>query len=327
MSEPFTVYFKPTNRCNMKCQHCYHAMMGYSADMTDDVFERSIAWINGLKKQNRFIFAQLHGGEPMLYDIKKLHTMVDSTVSDNLSWGVTTNLVYDLTQDKIDLFYKCKPYGTPFIQTSWDYLIRFRSSQEETWETNVKCLLSKGINVQPTFCVTKQLINDLSPKAVLDRFLNLGVDHVGIERITNTGRAKEGLLTPKNSLMDKWLFECYLYYKELDGKLSIPLFEGIEQSIRGNYIGCRSRRCTKTVFTINVDGSIGSCPNTANYAPNNVKTIKIVPSKLSKAEETNHTSCFMCEYFNFCRGDCFQLAFDETGCPGLKSIYAHLLKK
>jgi len=85
---------------------------------------------------------------------------------------------------------------------------------------------------------------------------------MNFERITKTGRARECDITPLNIDVDKWLHSAWKTNKEY--KMHVPLFDSIEQSCRGFLIGCRARQCMKTVITVNPDGSVAACPNTAN---------------------------------------------------------------
>lgn len=40
-SDKITVIIKPTNRCNLRCKHCYHAGKGYGAG-SDEAFLNSL---------------------------------------------------------------------------------------------------------------------------------------------------------------------------------------------------------------------------------------------------------------------------------------------
>jgi len=318
----YTVYLKPTNKCNLKCAHCYHTIVNGKDTMNDDVLDRSINWINNLASKDH-VNGQLHGGEPLLYPIDKLHRAVDSTPYVN--WCITSNLVYNLNDDIISLFNKMKPFGDDrrFIQTSWDYLIRFKNKQQQLWEDNVKTIIDSGITVQPTICLTPVFLTNYTPGQIFEYLKQLGINRVEFERITNTGRAANGSFRPKNKDIDSWMSDAFDCYKQYD--IEVTLFESIYHSLHGVFLGCRARNCTRTVFTINPDGSIAGCPNTADYAPNNIKTVKIYPSKLTSVEQQRSLGCYSCRFFEYCRGDCFQLQWDETGCPGLKSIYAKLV--
>lgn len=48
----------------------------------------------------------------------------------NISFTITTNLVYELTADKIDILKRISKYHGGRISTSYDYGIRFKGNQE-----------------------------------------------------------------------------------------------------------------------------------------------------------------------------------------------------
>ena len=169
----------------------------------------------------------------------------------------------------------------------------------------------------------------------------LGVPNLNFERLTRSGRAEENAdeLMPTNKQVDEWLCEAYRELKtNPKWNFYIPILDGLEWAAEGEFIGCRARMCTANVRTFNPDGSIATCPNIPldNYGNiNKVKTICDVTDKLegTKAykellnrERTKNDECYLCDYYSVCNGDCFQLAWDETGCPGLKKTITEVHK-
>lgn len=327
----YTIYIKPTNRCNLKCSHCYNAIVPSMQDMADATLQNAIKSILNFSKDHKAdqIDIQFHGGEPMMYDVEKLHWMLSQLETEgNLKFCITTNLVYGLVEKHIQFFQRMKPYDeNPVIMTSWDKKIRFaNSAQEDLWKKNVKTLIQSGIAVQPIVCITKELVCE-NPSSVFQIMQHLGIKTMNFERITKTGRAKECDIAPSNADVDHWLHLAWKTHREYD--LHVPLFDSIEQSCRGFLIGCRARQCMKTVITINPDGSVAACPNTAN---NIIGTVTANGFQFNerremqcKFEETIHKKCYICKYFRYCNGDCCQLSYDQSGCPGLVSIYKEIL--
>jgi len=38
----YTIYIKPTNKCNLKCAHCYNSIVSSMPDMTDVILQNVI---------------------------------------------------------------------------------------------------------------------------------------------------------------------------------------------------------------------------------------------------------------------------------------------
>ena len=300
--------------------------------MGDETIENTIKYVTGFATQHPddVIDVQFHGGEPLLIGLDKLNYITDALETyQNIKLSITTNLIYDITDEHIKFFKRMLPYDdTPYIMTSWDYMIRFSSDrQEKLWETNVEKLVSCGIKLQPIVCITNEIIKNVKPEYIFQKFSRLGISDVNFERLTNTGNVIGTNLMPSNNAVDGWLFDAYINNDEIY-HFHIPLFESVEESVRGFLNGCRARQCMKTVRTINPDGSISACPNIANITFESVNDTEIKHNVLKiicEKERAVNPKCFACKYYRYCNGDCCQLRWDETGCPGLKSIYAKVV--
>lgn len=326
MKKVYNIYLKLTNACQLHCDHCYNAIMHNSFSMGKNIVEKSINFLRQFRKDHPEdkIQMSLHGGEPLLYDIKSIQEIIDNTKDLDLYWSVTTNLVYSLTEDHFKLF-NCmeKHNDKPLILTSWDYDIRFKDSNElSLWENNIKDILAHNIDIQPIVCLTNKLIENVIPKDLFNYIKSLGLNRLNFERITDTGRAVENKLRPNNKDMRDWLYQAYIDKEDI----FIPLFEGVERSINGTFLGCRARHCMENVITINPDGTIAACPNTANKQFGDLDQIDCEKrNELIKFERQVNQRCLMCNLYKYCKGDCCQLTFDETGCPGLKEVYEKIL--
>lgn len=319
-----TIYIKLTNACNLQCKHCYNEIMHNHSFMSTEILNKVFNYIQTFDEK---LDIHLHGGEPLLYNLDILLDFINKTKYLKLNWTITTNLNYKITEKHLFLFKQMIPYGNnPLILTSWDYKIRFNKENLNLWKANIKILQKNNILVQPIICLTNVLIKEISPYILFKYFKHLNIYQFNFERITNTGRAIENKLRPNNKDLQEWLLQAYKLY-EKDNTLIIPLFEGIKQSLKGIYLGCRNRSCMKDVITINPDGTLSGCPNTANINYGNLNNINIKKKEeLIQKEKIRNIKCLTCKFFKYCNGDCFQLEFDNTECPGMKSIYQYILK-
>lgn len=328
----YNIYIKLTNKCNLCCKHCYNEIMKNHNSMTDETLKNVVTYIKNFRKShpNDRIDISLHGGEPMIYDLDKIEFLIESLSEEDLKWCVTTNLMYEITDKHLSIFNKMKPFdNNVLIMTSYDFGdTRFgNESKRELWKKNVRYLKSLNIEVQSIICLTKYVIENVTPEMVFDFINEMNLRYFNFERITETGRATQFNVKPHNKDVDEWLFKAYKIY---EGKEYIcPLFESIEQSINGIYLGCRARRCMERVITINPDGSIGACPNMADKTFNKINeeqdnTIKDYYICLEKNVDER---CYMCNYYKYCNGDCFQLKWEDDYCPAPKKIYEYIINR
>ena len=164
-----TIYVKPWDGCNLKCDMCYNAQMERPEKMDASTLDTVYEHIHELLKYHRKdgILVHLHGGEPLLVNndavrdfCYKVQNLCRTT---NVKLTVTTNLTYKLDETKLDILNTMSPYRgfKHFIQTSWDYgTIRWKTSEERRlFEDNVTYLKSRGFGIQGTVCLTKQMID------------------------------------------------------------------------------------------------------------------------------------------------------------------------
>lgn len=337
-----TVYIKLTNSCQLKCDHCYNDVCPAAATMTPETLKKVEARLENLIKLGNSVMATFHGGEPFIVDkqlIKQAVEMVDRLLQKypgKISFSATSNLVFPINVYLLQLImmFEKNENGKVILSTSWDKNIRFSSKEQEAqWSQNVTLLNKLGVDVRPIVTVTKVLIDSVPPEEVVTYMKSLGCTTMNFERITCTGRAEiyKKVLIPTNKEMREWLFKAYLAAKELD--MSVPLFDLLEKSVKhGKLEGCRARQCVKNVITFNPEGTIATCPNMgdkivgtlADIVTSDIKPTDILAAQLHATEQIRDSRCYYCEHYKECNGDCFQLRWDDTGCPGLPEIIRYI---
>ncbi len=317
------IYLKLTNRCQLRCQHCYNAVSKFNDDLSVNTLKQAVSFINNKTLTNNVTLI-LHGGEPLYDGIQKSQFVIDN-VDKKVNLYITTNLMYNIDEKTLNFFKQFK-----LISTSWDYKIRFRTKQQlKLWENNVRKLTESNINIQPIVSLNKYLINEIKSDALFSYFKQFNISKLNFERITETGNAAKFNVKANNSDIDKWLYNAYI---ENINKFNftIPLFESCEEAVfHNNLIGCRKRQCQKKIITINTDGTICGCPNSYQFTYGDIygKTNVDVYNSLITKELIRNNNCYICQYFKYCNGDCCQLNWDETGCPGMPSIFEYLINK
>ncbi len=325
------IYICTTNLCQLHCKGCYMSSAYNLQERTVDLdLVREV--INNTLLETDNIECVFHGGEPFFkHDNETIQKYIDLIQEyPQLKWGSTTNLVYTITPKLLELF---SLFTDKLIKTSWDVdSYRFNEEQLKLWENNVKFLLGLGYDIEPIITINTDIIKH-SPKEILEYIKNFCKGSINFERITDTGRAITNSTRPTNREVDSWLYEAYIYNKE-NTKLLITLFDELEGIAQGQEpIGCKRRECMQCVTTIMSDNTIGTCPNsTVNNRIAIKDNNKLVYNtelyeKLIKAEKLFNHKCLTCKFYKICHGECCQLRFDETGCPGLLKILEHIKKE
>lgn len=328
------IYVKTTESCQLHCKHCYIGDARLKTRFFDEI--KTAEWLHKCIEYNHLneedLLISFHGGEPMICKESKIKYICEQF--PKATFNTTTNLVYKLTDEKLDLFlnhFIDKNIDKPFIKTSWDYKIRFNGNEEEVWKANIKELQEKGVFIQVIVCLTSLLINEVSPNDFLNIFKDLNINTISFERLTANTTSDEYLI-PNYSKQDQWLYDLYKINEE-KYHLSLCIVDDIIKAIKGQFLGCRERKCMENVLTINADGTISGCPNTALCKV--FGTIYDEPKDVFKnpcrncciiKEQQRDPRCYICDLYNICNGDCHQLSWQENYCPAPKKLMKELLK-
>lgn len=319
-----SVYVKTTETCNLNCSHCFTSGINGAKIYFDPV--RTANWVNQLDRDT--IFYEFHGGEPMLASVESMRKFVELTKGEGVDYGMTTNLVYKLTDEKLEFF---DDVLNKRIGTSWDPTIRFTNDrQRKLWEDNVKLLVERGYTIKCFVSLSKDVVN-MEPRDIVSYMESLGVRELDFERITMDGNAK-GKMWPSNIELDEWFMR---YHNQIESRDSIfhVIMENIYAKFEDNNPsrGTWCRDCEQKLLTINADGSIAGCPNTAPHkAYGHIDTpAKEVMKSTGRCdiiikELNRNPACYSCPVFDVCGSDCHQLEWEGEICPSPKSLMQHL---
>lgn len=327
-------YIKTTETCNLNCSHCFTSgsqgkKIFFNPERTADFFKRlarDCPWIQSM----RFMF---HGGEPFLAPIEDLYKFHELTKNlfKYTSYSIQSNLVFKLTDEKRK-FLKDIIFENGF-GTSWDYDIRFTNDgQEKLWEQNVQTLAQEdGHYMTMIVSMSKGLLTNNNPMDIIEYARRLGFKHILFERITTDGNAKENSdIIPSNKLQDEWILR--MYEQSLEHKLyekigNMFLNEMAQAFVNKNHTANRCRDCEQTLLTINADGTIAGCPNTAPRNHWGHIDMRVMDSLNSKrrmetitCETIRDPRCMSCPVNDICNGDCHQLGWEEDICGAPKSL-------
>jgi radical SAM protein with 4Fe4S-binding SPASM domain len=318
----------------LNCKHCF--TNGINGPKIYWDYKKVTDWIKRFTEVNTgTLHCEFHGGEPFLAPLEQMQYVWNECKDlwPNISWGVTTNLVFKLTPEHVD-FIK-GPLGGR-IGTSWDPKIRFdNEKQSDLWLRNVKFLLSEGVVIKLFVSVTKDTVN-IEPIHLLSWLKELGVQEVSFERLTGNGSAnKHPEIFPTNIEQDQWFLKMHKQSEQYEARhwFENEFLETVYDKFEKNFLagGTFCRDCEEKLFTINADGSISGCPNAApefqfGHINDNIIDLLNSPKRIENivCERSRDARCLSCEVFEYCGGDCHQLEWQGDICGAPKSLMKYL---
>ena len=317
------IYIKTTETCNLHCKHCY-----IGDNRTKQGFfnaEKTIAWLKKQIDNGKNTLISFHGGEPFLCSLDEMQKVCDAF--PEAEFDATSNLCFKNIKPIMAFIQKNfirNETGKQFVKTSWDYDIRFPNKEaQHLWENNVKTLLKNNIDVKVITCLSSKFIHNVSPIAYKEYIKQLGVNEIDFERLTaNTTKKKE--LLPNYDEVDEWLLDFY----ENNDCFEVGMFANMAAAVCGTFIDCRARHCMQNTYTINANGTIGGCPNTAIidwFADISGQNNIIKRNELIKHECVRNPVCYTCELYRVCNGDCHQLSWKDGKCPEPKKLLRRII--
>lgn len=333
------LYLKTTETCNLNCKHCFTngtngAKIYWTPFKIIDWLERFGSYID----KNDTVHCEFHGGEPFLVSPFEMGVVQGraKALLPNSSWGITSNLVLKLTEDHYSFI---KDSLGNRVGTSWDPKIRFANQKQyNLWHSNVKELLRRGATVKLNISVTKDTIA-IEPIVLLRWIRRLGVQEVSFERLTGNGSAlKHPDIFPTNKEQDEWFLRLHQHSEKYGarGWFHNEFLENIYTKFENGFTaaGTFCRDCEEKIFTINADGTIAGCPNSApeeQFGDINMTIPELInnPIRLENmaCEKSRNGICYSCEVFSHCGGDCHQLRWEEYTCGAPKSLMKSLTKR
>jgi radical SAM protein with 4Fe4S-binding SPASM domain len=325
----FTFYFKPTNRCNLCCEHCYvpedkrmESTDFMSTDQAITILKKIEDYFKDKCPKVRILF---HGGEPMLAGVdfyRKIYEhFKNSSVFD---FGFQTNLtLYNSEWDDVitNMF-------NSYVGTSFDLTRKTKGGFEDfqrIWEEKY-FLFKEKFKVSIEFTVTK---------VFLSKPIDFWIDF--IER-HNPDIFSFGWYTDVHSKSE--LFVCYndylkfiidftkhwlnrghfLNFKPVRGIFGIT-YNPILNKHQFSYDGaCMFNTfCSDNHLVINPNGEVGICPalsandfNFGNIFKQEIDEILNSKERLQfiAFQKTPPIECLSCNYFVIC----------NTGCPFLRKL-------
>lgn len=331
-----TVYVKTTESCNLDCKHCFTG--GARPPRTFLDLAKTTDWIQRFAKAispHDDVHFELHGGEPFLAPVETLKEIVRSMRESgiqHMSIGATTNLVYKLKDELFDFIKN----DLDAIGTSWDAGIRFANQkQEDLWRKNLTTLVQAGIPVVLNISLSRSVM-EMDTDELITFIRDTGCYKVLFDRITPNGNANNhNDLFPSNAEINDWYLRMHESTERLGARkwFENAALEDIYAKFENGNPSCGTfcRDCEERNITLNADGSIGGCPNSApeeffGHIDMAIEELFMAPKRLDVmvSERTRNEHCFTCPVFSYCGSDCHRLAWEGDVCASPRRLMMRL---
>ncbi|MCJ7443892.1 MAG: SynChlorMet cassette radical SAM/SPASM protein ScmE [Methanotrichaceae archaeon] len=354
MKTPRSVDIDITNKCNLRCKHCYH--FNSPNDVKIDLPKTE--WLKFFEELNRcqVMNVTFAGGEPFCRE--DFIDILEGLIENRMRFSILTNgtLISDELASFISSTNRCDS-----IQVSIDGstsethdVLRGKGSFERSIE-GIKCLSRYGLPVTSRITVNRTNLNDLENIAHL-LFTELGLKSISTNSAFCMGlgveNAEEILLSAqeRSQAIEKLLKLNERYGGRINA-MAGPLAEGtmwreMEKARsmklasidnRGSLVGCG---CIFNKIAVRADGTIVPCTLLSHMElgkinQDSLREIWQHHPELKKLRDRCHIAlsdlefCRGCHYIPYCTGNCPATAYalhGETNYPSPEGCFKRFLE-
>ena len=324
-----------TNRCNLACPFCY--AFRNNQVITKEIMDKAVEFIiNKIKLEPKDTPHNINfsGGELFTgaYELipGAIRTIKERCSEDRITYTIQSNLTALRIQDNEkaeEIISLLDSVGTSLYD-----LEIVNKKQKQIFDDNIKYIQRLNKKIEVMICVDYALLR-YGQTYLYEMLVDKGIYNIEFERLSKPMELKSNYKQgdshskPSNEEQSRWLTVAYKEYKEFQKKypnFHIYMFDCMENAVNGIYHYEHSRNCQKTWYTILPNGDIGNCPIKVEKPFYNLLTKKLDIDKYNEIvafEENVNPKCLDCVYYKYCKGDCCNMEWDNTGCPTPYKIF------
>lgn len=340
-----TVYLKPTNYCNVGCEHCY-LPEGVRADrdrMTFATLARTAEMLRDMadKERHDSVHVIWHGGEPMVLSPEwfwQAGEILDAMLPGHTE-SIQTSLI-PYTRDYADLV---RDRFQSEIGSSIDFSSRkikgSNAAYLDLWMQKVGMARDDGLLVIPGVVPSRNEL--LRARDIVKWFVDNGFERFNFERFNSFGQSLPDCPSNKeHSLFLIDLFDDLMERMSLDSRAPavMAIAAGIGGVLHGTPGDRWGGRCQSDFVVIEPNGSLNNCPDKASFEPSfgnvysgfDVFSSSALRRKWIRIQALDHkkSHCQTCEYSSWCKSGCpitlNGLEDGEGECSGYKTFLRHV---
>ena len=309
----FMLQVHVTEKCNLRCQHCYNE--SWTRDLSMEHFLIIVKQFKRLLKiTNTGGTVYLTGGEPLLWP--HLLDAIQILTKERIPPRVFTNG----TLITADMAKQLSDSRVRFVQVSLDGAQETNDSirGEKSFDkaiTGIKHLLHQGIEVTLMVTVMKRNLSEIDQ--LLDLADELGVQRIAFNRFIPIGSGSD---LADEALSSAEVQEMLLLLRDKSGQHQVeiiqrdPLWTFVNQNVQG-FSGCSAGQFLLAVL---VDGTVYPCRrlpiDVGNVFEKELVDIWVASPLLRDLRDRRKLECGDCAYLRTC-GGCRGVAYAKTGDP------------
>lgn len=338
-----TTYFKPTNYCNIGCDHCYltKESRADSGKMTDENIEKTALFLSTWQKQTqKHCHVIWHGGEPLILPaayFEKVTAVFQQHLSD-YSESIQTSLI-PLKLEHLPII---KKQFHNRVGVSFDFQNRTIKGDPLKFEQLFlqKISILQEHKVQYSLIITPTLRDIEQVPFILDWCIKHHFHHVHFERYTAYNSCYSD--RPNNQQHSQFLINLFddIFLRIQRGE-SVPMIDQLRSAIGGVLYDQPGERwggdCQSSFVVIEPNGNLNTCPDRATrelpfgMIHNGFQQFETSPSRkkwirIQSMGHNNH-NCLSCENYSWCKSGCPinpHYAENDLDCGGFKFFLNHV---
>lgn len=321
----FSIQIELTDRCNLKCKHCYQGKLSKTKKELDIYLVLTQCKELSSFFKDKQILIRFSGGEPLLRD-----DIISILVNTHLH-GFWTEIITNATLIDLEKSYGLRFSGLKFAQVSLDSgfeskndFIRGNGSYEKTLY-GINNLIKSDISVSLKTTLMKGINTDYSDiKELFSLALYFGIKSISFARFLPLGRSKNNfdfILSP-NELNQtfKYIIEIGKNFPDIIFEIKEPLVNLLDEKFfPNNMIKTRCCIISKSYLAIGFDGKVYGCRR-LNLPIGNIKKTTLSKIWFSGKKLKQITpgyklpvECINCNLKKKCLGGCKALSYSITG--------------
>lgn len=320
---PVVAYVKPTNYCNVGCEHCYlpESVRANGLRMAPDVLVATARMIRDMAAKQRAggVMWIWHGGEPLVVSPEwyaDASRVLDVELGDRIE-SIQTSLIPYRHEFAPYIHERCNSFVGSSIDFSQRKIKGSVEAYHDLWMRKVEMARADGIRIVPGMVPTKDDVTNAS--AIVGWLLDRGFDEFNVERYNSFG-IFNATGRPSNREHSEFLIGLFdeVVVRRMGNGLPVPRVRTLLSAIRGvlfDQPGDRwGGKCMSSFVVVEPDGSTNNCPDKANVeksfstVQDGVDAFFAAPRRREwirvQSSGNPNDYCHSCENVAWCKGCC-----------------------